>query len=78
MQGNLARKKQRPPRTLQPDDAQRPMVVLGGGQFFMCEVHLYALSGHPSTQAHDVLAPPISTVFARQWLGWGGAPRCRC
>ena len=31
MQGNLARKKQRPPTTLQQEYAQGPMVVLGGG-----------------------------------------------
>ena len=34
-QGYLAHKKQPPPRTLQKDDAQSPMVVLGGGGTFL-------------------------------------------
>ena len=40
VQGYLAHKKQRPPRTLQQDYAQHLTVVLGGGRFLMSEVHL--------------------------------------
>ena len=42
IQGYLAHKEQRPPRTLPQEYAQGPMVVLGGGGLFlMSEVHLY-------------------------------------
>ena len=40
-QGHLAHKKEPPPRTLQYDYAQGPMVVLGGGLFLMSEVPLH-------------------------------------
>ena len=39
--GYLARKKQRPPRTLLSDYALGPMEARGGGLFFMSEVPLY-------------------------------------
>ena len=41
LQGCLDHKKDSPPRTLQYDSAQGPMVVLGGGKVFMSEVTLY-------------------------------------
>jgi len=41
LQGYLAHKNQRPPRTLQQDYALGPTVVLGGGQFLTSEVTLH-------------------------------------
>ena len=46
LQGCLAHKKQRPPRTLQWDNAQGPTVVLRGGLFLMSEVPLYFICAH--------------------------------
>ena len=43
LQGYLAHERQAPRRTLQQAYVQRPMVVLGGGLFFMSEVPLYLL-----------------------------------
>ena len=44
LQGYLAHKKLRPPRTLQQDYALGPMVVLGGGLFLMREVTMQPTS----------------------------------
>ena len=48
VQGYLAHKKLRPPRTLQWDYTQGPVVVLGGGRFLMNEAPLHQKSGRPS------------------------------
>ena len=40
IQGYLADKKRRPPRTLQQDFSWGPMVALGGGLFLMNQVPL--------------------------------------
>ena len=43
LQGYLAHKKQPPPRTLQEDNVEGPLVVLGGWVFLMSEVPLYPM-----------------------------------
>ena len=40
LQGYLAHKKPRPPKTLQEDYAYEPTIVLGGGRFLMSEAPL--------------------------------------
>ena len=45
IQGHLAHEKQPPRRTLQEDQAQGPMVILGGWVFRMSEVPLYVPFG---------------------------------
>ena len=70
LQGYLAHKKLHPPRTLQQEYAEGPMVVLGGGGFVMSEVPLY-----PGSEVFKLLVPTCShTRVGDQTAFYGGTP----
>ena len=70
VQGNLAHKKKRLPRTLQYDYAWCPMVVLGGGAVSyergtpVLECHLFRISGEPRFDAGTARGAPRTSSYS--------------